>query len=108
MADRHAGDLYRDSTGYYVKTFACAPAPGERVALWFGGVYMDTAVFVNGEPAGQWKNGYTSFWLDITEKLHSGQNEVLVRCDLRHPNSAGIPAPASTGMWNCGVCRPNT
>ncbi|HJB04399.1 MAG TPA: hypothetical protein H9715_01465, partial [Candidatus Merdibacter merdigallinarum] len=63
---RHADDLYRDGTLYYRKQFACTPAAGERVALWFGGAYMDTAVFINGREAGQWKNGYTSFWFDIT------------------------------------------
>lgn len=25
--------------------------------------------------------------VDITDALHEGQNEVLVRCHLRHPNS---------------------
>ena len=55
--------------------------------LWFGGAYMDTTVFVNGTEVGQWKYGYTSFWFDITDALHEGQNEVLVRCNLRHPNS---------------------
>ena len=84
---RHADDLYRDGTLYYRKQFACTPAAGERVALWFGGAYMDTAVFINGREAGQWKNGYTSFWFDITGLLQPGENEVLVRCELRHPNS---------------------
>lgn len=84
---RHADDLYRDGTLYYRKQFACTPAAGERVALWFGGAYMDTAVLVNGREAGQWKNGYTSFWFDITGLLQPGENEVLVRCELRHPNS---------------------
>ena len=36
-------------------SFACTPAAGERVALWLGGAYMDTAVFINGREAGQWK-----------------------------------------------------
>lgn len=84
---RHAGELYRDGTGFYRKTFRCSPSPGQRIALWFEGAYMDTTVFVNGREAGQWKNGYTSFWLDITDFLQNHSNEVLVRCDVRHPNS---------------------
>ncbi len=84
---RHAGDLYRDGALYYRKYFSCPPQAGQRVALWFGGAYMDTTVYVNGAQAGQWKNGYTSFWMDITGHLRNGQNEVLVRCELRHPNS---------------------
>lgn len=84
---RHAEDLYRDGDLYYRKTFTAEPVSGQRTALWFAGAYMDTTVFVNGTRAGQWKNGYTSFWLDITDCLHAGKNEVLVRCVLRHPNS---------------------
>ena len=84
---RHADDLYRDGTLFYRKYFFVTDVPGTRRMLWFGGAYMDTTVFVNGTEVGQWKYGYTSFWFDITDALHEGQNEVLVRCNLRHPNS---------------------
>ena len=84
---RHADDLYRDGTGFYRKYLFCQLEPGKRWMLWFGAAYMDTTLFVNGKQAGQWKNGYTSFWFDITDYLHNGQNEILVRCSLLHPNS---------------------
>ena len=84
---RHADDLYRDGTLFYRKYFFVTDVSGTRRMLWFGGAYMDTTVFVNGTEVGQWKYGYTSFWFDITDALHEGQNEVLVRCNLRHPNS---------------------
>ena len=84
---RHADDLYRDGTLFYRKYFFVTDVPGTRRMLWFGGAYMDTTVFVNGTEVGQWKYGYTSFWFDITDALHEGQNEVLVRSNLRHPNS---------------------
>ena len=84
---RHADDLYRDGTLFYRKYFFVTAEPGTRRMLWFGGAYMDTTVFVNGTEVGQWKYGYTSFWFDITDALHESQNEVLVRCHLRHPNS---------------------
>ena len=99
---RHADDLYRDGTLFYRKYFFVTDVPGTRRMLWFGGAYMDTTVFVNGTEVGQWKYGYTSFWFDITDALHEGQNEVLVRCNRATPTPAGTPVRACTAMWNCG------
>ena len=81
----HVQELYQDGTGWYRKHFAYTP--GRRMCLYFEGVYMDSAVFVNGQLAGEWKYGYSSFLLDITDYLVPGENTVLVRCLLRHPNS---------------------
>lgn len=81
----HVQDLYQDGSLWYRKRFSWKP--GRRCCLYFEGVYMDAAVFVNGKQAVQWKYGYTSFQADVTEWLKDGENEVLVRCLLRHPNS---------------------
>lgn len=81
----HVQDLYQDGTLWYRKRFSWKP--GRRCCLYFEGVYMDAAIFVNGKQAAQWKYGYTSFQADVTEWLKDGENEVLVRCLLRHPNS---------------------
>ena len=81
----HVGELYQDGTGWYRKTFSYTP--GRRFCLYFEGVYMDAAVYVNGQPAAEWKYGYSSFQADVTQYLRAGENTVLVRCLLRHPNS---------------------
>lgn len=81
----HVQDLYQDGTLWYRKRFSWKP--GRRCCLYFEGVYMDAAIFVNGKQAAQWKYGYTSFQADVTEWLKDGENEVLLRCLLRHPNS---------------------
>ena len=94
---RHADDLYRDGTLFYRKYFFVTDVPGTRRMLWFGGAYMDTTVFVNGTEVGQWKYGYTSFWFDITDALHEGQNAICAT-----PTPAGTPVRACTAMWNCG------
>lgn len=83
----HVQALYQDGTGWYRKRFTLNPAAGTRYVLAFDGVYMDTTVFLNGTEIGQWKNGYSAFHFDLTEALRPGENEVLVRCCLRHPNS---------------------
>ena len=79
-------DLYKTSTGWYRRRFT-VPNDGRRTSLRFEGVYMDSRVYVNGKPAGEWKYGYTTFEFDITEYLHEGENEVTVRVDHREPNS---------------------
>ncbi len=81
----HVKDLYADGIGWYRRTLLWQPPL--RCCLYFEGVYMDSEVFVNGTPAAQWKYGYSSFQVDVTPYLKPGQNEVLVRCCLRHPNS---------------------
>lgn len=81
----HVKKLYQDGTGWYRKQFT--KPSGERMCLYFEGIYMDSAVYVNGKLAKEWKYGYSSFQVDITEFLTEGENTVLVRCLLRHPNS---------------------
>ena len=95
-------NLYEDGTGWYRRRLSIEREPEERVALFFEGVYMDAAVFVNGRPAGEWKYGYTSFHFDVTELLCEGENELLVRCTLRHPHSrwyAGAGIYRDVELW---------
>lgn len=82
--DTHA--LYETSTGWYRRKLDYRPC-GRRTALRFDGVYMDSKVYVNGSPAGEWKYGYTAFEFDITDLLREGENLIAVRIDYREPNS---------------------
>ena len=83
----HVQRLYEDGTGWYRKRFTLQPEPGKRYALAFDGVYMDSAVFLNGVLLGEWKYGYTAFHFDLTDALQAGENEVLVRCRFQNSNS---------------------
>ena len=83
---RDTGALYADGDGWYRKRFRL-DAPGAYTALRFDGVYMDCTVFVNGQTAGEWKYGYTSFELDISALVRRGENQVAVRCVYRSPNT---------------------
>lgn len=82
-----AQNLYKDGTGWYRKLFEWERKRGERVFLTFEGIYMDSAVFVNGKKAGEWKYGYSAFSTEITELLVSGENEVMVSACFQSPNS---------------------
>ncbi len=79
-------DLYETSAGWYKKTFA-VNSSRNAVIIRFDGVYMDTVVYVNGKPAGEWKYGYSSFEFDVTSLLRRGENEIVVKVSHRAPNS---------------------
>ncbi len=81
-------NLYEDSAGWYLKDFEKPEIPeGGRAYLYFDGVYMDSAVFVNDQKVGEWKYGYSSFFFDITEALKEGSNRVLVSAKNQSPNT---------------------
>ncbi|WP_341869771.1 glycoside hydrolase family 2 TIM barrel-domain containing protein [Paenibacillus protaetiae] len=92
-------NLYENGEGWYRKTFELNESESSgRITLYFEGVYMNSAVFVNGCEAGTWKNGYSSFEIDITPYIVTGRNEVYVQAVYESPNSrwysgAGIYRP---------------
>ncbi|MCL2570893.1 MAG: DUF4982 domain-containing protein [Defluviitaleaceae bacterium] len=80
-------NLYKSDVGVYRKKFSLSPTYGQRIILHFDGVYMDSYVYVNGYLAGEWKNGYTAFFHDITSFIHDGENEIIVEVNHVSPNS---------------------
>ena len=93
----HVNDLYKNSVGFYKKSFSLTDADCQNryIALNFEGVYMNSAVWVNGKKAGQWKYGYSAFEFDISDYVRPGENEVLViavyqNCNTRWYSGAGI------------------
>lgn len=82
-----AKNLYRDGCGYYRKIFSMQPKENKRYSLIFEGVYMDTTIWVNGQQAGEWKYGYSTFEIDLTPFVKAGENEILVSVNFRSPNS---------------------
>ena len=93
-----AEDLYENSVGWYRKRIELNPKAQRNYFLRFEGIYMDCTIFVNGEKAGEWKYGYTTFETNITPYVKCGENEVLVKVVHLSPNSrwytgAGIYRP---------------
>lgn len=86
---------------------------GKRALLHFGAVDYDCTVWVNGEKVGAHRGGYTSFTLDVTDALTSGENTLIVRArdDTRDPMQAtgkqsfdryashGCFYTRTTGIW---------
>lgn len=81
-------NLYEDGMGWYRKKFRVKETQqGEHIILRFDGIYMDSCIYVNGQQAGEWKYGYTTFEVDITEYLQAGENEIYVSVTHQAPNS---------------------
>ncbi len=89
--DWHIGDtanLYKTGEGWYKRQLSVsAEQLSGRVMLNFDGVYMDSTLFVNGKEAGSWTYGYSAFEHDITDHLHEGDNELLMRVRYQAPNT---------------------
>ena len=81
--------------GWYRRTLTLtSKEAGRRYLLDFDGVYENSTVIVNGAEIGGQAYGYTPFRLDITDALHDGDNEVLVRVE-------NLDAP--TDRWYSGA-----
>ncbi len=82
-------NLYKSGCGWYRKAFNIGESyrQDKQYIVRFDGVYMDTTVYVNGAKIGEWKYGYSTFDMNITEALHSGDNEIIVQVCHQAPNS---------------------
>lgn len=81
-------NLYKSNDGWYRKTFSIdSLSENDVYILRFDGVYMDSTVYVNDLEAGGRGYGYSCFSLDITDKLHEGDNDIYVRVRYQSPNS---------------------
>jgi len=78
------GGYYPTGIGWYRKDFKLPASyrKGDKVQLYFEGVYMNSSVYVNGKKVGGHPYGYTSFFCDITDAVLPGKsNVVAVRVD---------------------------
>ncbi len=85
--------------GWYRKTLDIPKdKQGEKVYLYFEGVYNRSEVFINGQLLGKRPNGYISFMYDITPYIKYGQDNVIaVRVD--HSQSADSRWYTGSGIY---------
>ena len=75
-------DDLRDYAGvgwYRVTVALAAPQPSSRELIHFGAVDYFTEVWINGKRLGEHEGGYTPFTFDLTGKVHTGSNEILIK-----------------------------
>jgi beta-glucuronidase len=91
---------YYEGTVWYKKDFNYEPKAGQRSILCFGGANYITDVFCNGEKVGSHEGGFTPFQFEVTNKLHTGKNEVIVRVNNQR-RVDGFP-DLNYDWWNYG------
>ena len=76
------GGLPFVGVGWYRTTFDLLDFSNDKkVFIQFDGAMSNPEVFINGQKAGQWHNGYNTFFLDISNWVKNKNNSLAVRLD---------------------------
>ena len=87
-------------TGWYRKNFTLDESTaGKEIRIDFGGVYMDSTVWVNGHQVGSHPYGYTPFSFDITDYLNKPGEENVITVKVNHQT------PSSRWYSGSGIYR---
>ncbi|WP_040680542.1 glycoside hydrolase family 2 [Niabella aurantiaca] len=89
------GNLHGNA--WYKKKFTVHKRAGRRYFLFFEGVSSYATVWVNGKRAGAHAGGRTSFTIEVTDRVHSGNDNDLSVL-------AAHPAGIQDLPWVCGGC----
>ena len=88
--------------GWYRKTLKIPKSAEGKVAIIeFGGIYMNSEIYINGNYVGGQHYGYTSFWIDISKYInYSSSNTIAIKVNNNHRNSrwysgSGLYRPVS-------------
>ncbi len=94
-----------DDRLWYRRTFKVSDelkGENKRIILQFGAVDYFCRVFVNREPVGEHRGGYSPFHLDITDALKDDENELIVYVEDpsdKGPQQRGKQVIESHGFW---------
>lgn len=97
------GNDYFRGTCVYEKTVAKPEfASNERVYLQFQGVNASAVVFLNGEFVGSHDNGYSTFRMDVTEKL---KEENVLRVEVDNSKNQKVYPQVADFTFYGGIYR---
>lgn len=91
---------YYEGTVWYARHFDAQPMEGKRRFLYFAGVSYRCNIYLNGEKVGSHEGSFTPFQIEVTGKLKSGDNLLVLEVNNRRQKDA-IPA-MSFDWWNYG------
>ena len=92
--------FFYEGTVWYRQKFDFAPRPGARAFLYFGAANYEAIVFLNGERLGTHTGGFTPFSFEITGKVRTTGNSLVVKVDNKR-HLEGVPT-LNTDWWNYG------
>ena len=91
---------YYESSVWYKKDFSLEPQAGKRYFIYFGAVNYLAEVYLNGQYLGKHTGGFSPFQFEITDKLRSGDNFVVVH--VNNARSADAIPALKYDWWNYG------
>lgn len=106
-----SGIMRKHEHMWYRRTFTTAESwNGQRILLHFGAVDWEARVYINGQTVGTHRGGQDSFTFDITDRLKSGVNEIIVGVydptdsgenvvGKQRNNPEGIWYTSASGIW---------
>ncbi|PRX56294.1 glycoside hydrolase family 2 protein [Flagellimonas meridianipacifica] len=91
---------YYEGAIWYRTTFDYTIKDDTEVFLYFGAVNYQTNVYLNGEKVGQHSGGFDPFNFEVSDKLKSKDNSLVVRVDNKREKHR-VPN-YTTDWWNYG------
>ncbi|MFC0876361.1 glycoside hydrolase family 2 TIM barrel-domain containing protein [Saccharicrinis sp. FJH2] len=83
---------WKDEGWYRKKLNLTENYSGKQIYLVCDGIMAFPKIYVNGKFAGQWDYGYNSFYLNITDFLKTGSENILaIHADTRNHDSRWYP-----------------
>lgn len=92
--------LFYEGPVWYRREFSYHKRPGTRVFVHFGAANYRTAVYLNGEKAGEHEGGFTPFDFEVTSMLREGGNFLVVQVNNAR-RADNVPA-SKFDWWNYG------
>ena len=91
---------YYEGTVWYKTNFDADLKGDQELYLHFGAINYEAKVYLNGEKVGEHVGGYTSFSINVTGKIKSQENLLVIKVDNRRKREA-VPT-INTDWWNYG------
>ena len=92
--------LFYEGTLWYKRDFNVEVKNDKRYFIHFGAVNYESNVYLNGKKIGSHKGGFTPFQFEVTNKLETGNNFIVVMVDNTRKKDE-IPT-VNTDWWNYG------
>ena len=89
---------------WYKKQFNYSLQPGKRLFLHFGAVNYMADVYLNGEKIGSHEGGFTPFQFEMTDKVKSGNNTIIVKVNSNRQVN-GLPGTGYDWFNYGGITR---
>ncbi|MEI6892632.1 MAG: beta-galactosidase GalB [Pontiella sp.] len=115
------GKLPYEGIGWYRKSFEVPKSDaGKKIFLDIDGAMSRSKVYINGQLAGEWPYGYSSFRMELTDHIQFGrENVVAVRLDNKGESSRWYPGggiyrnvrlvktePVHVAHWGVSITTP--